>query len=95
MNKSLAYQIIKTYFADKPVSKVMVFGSYSRNEQTENSDIDIIINTKNAVGLFALAKFKQELSALLGIPVDISTEKGISTYVMPYIKNDIEIIYEQ
>ena len=95
MNKSLAYQIIKTYFADKPVSKVMIFGSYSRNEQTENSDIDIIINTKNAVGLFALAKFKQELSALLGIHVDISTEKGISTYVMPFIKNDIEIIYEQ
>ena len=95
MNKSVAYQIIKTYFADKPVSKVMVFGSYSRNEQNENSDIDIIINTKNAVGLFVLAKFKQELSALLGIPVDISTEKGISSYVMPYIKNDIEIIYEQ
>ena len=95
MNKTLAYQIIKTYFADKPVSKVMVFGSYSRNEQTENSDIDIIINTKNAVGLFALAKFKQELSALLGIRVDISTEKGISTYAMPFIKNDIEIVYEQ
>jgi hypothetical protein len=95
MNKSEAYQIIQTYFADKPVSKVMVFGSYAWNEQNENSDIDLIIHTKNAVGLFALAKFRQELAALLGVPLDIGTEKGISSYVMPYIKNDLEIIYEQ
>jgi predicted nucleotidyltransferase len=95
MNKARAYEIIRDYFAGKPVSKVMVFGSYARNEQLDTSDIDIIIKPKQAVGLLALAGFRQELSALLKIRVDLSTEKGISSYVMPLIKNEIETVYEQ
>ena len=34
---------IKSYFKFKPILKVFLFGSYSRNEETENSDIDLLI----------------------------------------------------
>lgn len=37
-------QIIKNYFADKPVLKAYLFGSYSRNEADKDSDIDILVD---------------------------------------------------
>jgi hypothetical protein len=95
MNKAIAYQTIKTYFADKPVNKVMVFGSFARNEQTSESDIDIIIKLNQPLGLFALSRFRLDLTELLGIPVDLTTEKGISKFVYPYIEKEIEVLYEQ
>jgi predicted nucleotidyltransferase len=95
VNKSTAYDIIRTYFADKPVKKVMVFGSYARNEQDQKSDIDVIVSPEMPLGLFALARFRRDLSDLLGISVDLGTEKGISTHVLPYIKDEMEVVYEQ
>ena len=95
MQKNQAYQIIKDYFKDKPVSKVHVFGSYARNEQKQTSDIDIVIHAKQALGLFNLVRFKQDLTALLGISVDLTTEKGLSAYVLPFIQKDMEVVYEQ
>ncbi len=35
---------IKTFFADKPVKKIYMFGSYARGEADENSDIDLLID---------------------------------------------------
>lgn len=95
MNKAQLYELIKIYFTDKPVEKVMVFGSYSRNEQQAGSDVDIMIKPSKPLGLFVLAKFKQELTELLKIKVDLSTENGISKFVYPFIKDDLETVYEQ
>ena len=95
MNKVQLYKIISTYFTDKPVEKVMVFGSYSRNEQHEHSDVDIVIKPSKPLGLLVLAKFKQDLTELLKLKVDLSTENGISAFVYPFIKNDLETVYEQ
>ena len=33
------------------VTELALFGSYSRNEQTQNSDIDIMVNYKTPMGL--------------------------------------------
>ncbi len=35
---------IKTFFTDKPVKKVYLFGSYARGEADENSDVDLLID---------------------------------------------------
>lgn len=34
---------IRTYFKDKPVLKAYLFGSYSRSDADESSDIDILV----------------------------------------------------
>ena len=57
--------------ADKyGISRMGIFGSVARNEQTETSDVDIYVEGQLR-GFFALSGIKQELEELLGCPVDI------------------------
>ncbi|MBI2271516.1 MAG: nucleotidyltransferase domain-containing protein [Bacteroidetes bacterium] len=95
MNKKDIYQKIKNYFVDKPVKKISVFGSYARNEQKTSSDIDILVTPERPLGLMALSGYRIELEKILGLHVDLGTDKGISSFVIPYIQNDIEILYEK
>lgn len=40
---------LKQFFAYQPIEKAWVFGSYSHGEETEDSDVDILVRfTKNA-----------------------------------------------
>jgi len=40
------------------VSNVGLFGSYSRNEQTEHSDIDLLVDFEVPIDYFKLLKWK-------------------------------------
>lgn len=42
MNKDII-NIIKEYFRTKPIEKAWVFGSFSRGEETPDSDVDILV----------------------------------------------------
>lgn len=38
--------IIVNYFRNQPVEKAWIFGSYSRGEEREDSDVDILVTFK-------------------------------------------------
>ena len=67
------------------VSKVGVFGSYVFGDFHDTSDIDILVEFKRSIGLFAFLKLEQHLSGILGRKVDLVTKTGIK----PYLKKDI------
>lgn len=48
-----------------------VFGSVARGEDTEASDIDLLVDLDGQVGLVALAGLQRELSELLHVDVDV------------------------
>jgi hypothetical protein len=48
-----------------------VFGSVARGEDTDNSDIDLLVDIDDTVGLVTLARLTRELTELLGVAVDI------------------------
>lgn len=52
------------------IVKIGIFGSVARNEQTEDSDVDVCVEMKKP-DLFCLVHIKEELQALFGRPVDI------------------------
>ena len=61
-----------------------LFGSYSRDEATDSSDIDILIEAKpefaSRYGFKAVQRIneiKQELASLLGAPVDLADSTGL------------------
>ncbi|HEX8545949.1 MAG TPA: nucleotidyltransferase domain-containing protein [Cytophagaceae bacterium] len=95
MDLAVISEKIKGYFEDKPIKKVFIFGSYSRNEQTPKSDIDILISMDMPVGLFKLAQYSLDLESLLGIKVDLGTEGGVSQEAWPYIEKDMKLVYER
>lgn len=87
--------IIRDYFKAKPIKKAYLFGSYSRNENTENSDIDILVELDKNVGLFQFANIQLELEKLLKKPIDLVSVNGLSPHIGKYINNDKVLIYER
>jgi len=94
MNKEEIIDKIRVFFADKPISKAYLFGSYARNEQTQESDLDIVVDFEHQANLFDLISLQQNLSELLELKVDLLSSKGVSKFVKPYIEQDKVLIYE-
>jgi len=84
--------IVNAIMPFQPV-KIGIFGSTARNENTENSDIDILYQLKNAVGLFNLVRMKGDLEEKLNAKVDLVSEKYLNPKLKPSIMNDLIIIY--
>ncbi len=85
--------IINTLLPFMP-EKIGIFGSFSRNQQREGSDLDILIRLKGRISLLKLVMLEQQLSEALGIPVDLVTEQGIRNQrLRDYINKDLIIIY--
>ncbi len=84
------------YFLDKPVLKAYLFGSYSRAETDENSDIDILVELdySRPIGL-EFVKMQLDLEELLNRRVDLLTEKAVSKYIKQNIDKDKILIYEK
>lgn len=59
------------------VKSIAIFGSYSRGEQREKSDIDILVEFKEPVSLLHMVSTENYLSDLLGIKVDLVPKRNI------------------
>lgn len=62
------------------VKKAAFFGSYARGEQTDSSDVDILIQLPPDMGL-AFVRLQRELQGTLGKSVDLVSYDGISPYM--------------
>lgn len=56
-------------FARYGVTRLGVFGSVARDQASEGSDIDIVVEMPP--DLFQMVHLKEELETLLGMPVDL------------------------
>lgn len=56
---------------------VRVFGSVARNENSEESDVDLLVKTKRGCSLFDLGGLLEDLKDLLRCEVDLVTEDGL------------------
>ena len=88
-------QVLAKYFADKPIQRVELFGSYARGEATAESDMDLLLKPipGSGVSLFSLVHYQDDLEHILGVKVDLGT--ALSPFSRPYIEPDLKIIYEQ
>lgn len=51
--------------------QVFLFGSYARGEATEQSDVDLLVDTPDIRGLFQSEALRQDFAEALGMNVDI------------------------
>jgi predicted nucleotidyltransferase len=59
------------------VRNVRVFGSVLSGEDTEESDLDLLVDPTPETTLFDIGAIRYELKELLGIPVDVLTPKAL------------------
>lgn len=90
--------IITSYLKSKNdnyITKVYLFGSYARSEQTKYSDINLRIEIDKDLNLFDLGSFIKDIQALTGKKVDVVVGNPESKIFSDDIKKDELCIYER
>lgn len=70
------------------VTDIALFGSYSRDEQTPISDIDIMVAHEDPLG-FKYFDLVYELKALFNIEVQVVSKKAIKSAYFEVISKDL------
>ena len=92
-------KIIVDFLRPFGFQKIALFGSFARNDNSADSDIDILVTfpdqkNRKLIGLrwFTL---NQELESLIGFPVDLVSEASLNEALKQIIYEDLSIIYEK
>jgi uncharacterized protein len=64
---------------------IRVFGSVARGEARLDSDIDFLVELEPGRSLFDLGGLLYELQLLLGVEVDVVTEKGLRPRIREHV----------
>lgn len=54
-----------------------IFGSVLHGEDTESSDLDLLVDPTAKTSLLDIARIKKGLTAVLGVPVDVLTPRAL------------------
>ena len=70
------------------IEEIGIFGSYARNEEKEDSDIDVFVKLKHS-NLFLLSRIRIELEELFGVHTDIvQLREKMNTYLKKHIEDE-------
>jgi hypothetical protein len=85
---------VRNYFQSRPIIKAYLFGSFARNQEQPESDLDILvqIDYSQPVGL-EFIQMKFDLENILHRKVDLVSEKAVSKYIRPFIDKEKLLIY--
>ena len=97
MSREAIQQTIAEYFKTQPVLKAWLFGSYARGEETEDSDVDLLVKFDRSlpIGLFAYIRMHRELEERLGRKVDLVEEGTLRPAAQATANRDLKVIYER
>ncbi|MCU1499867.1 MAG: transcriptional regulator, family [Acidimicrobiales bacterium] len=79
---------VKEVALRRGATNVRVFGSVARGDDSDTSDIDLLVDLAPTVGLFGLAGLQRELEELLGRSVDIVPAAGLKAGIAPEVLAD-------
>jgi uncharacterized protein len=71
------------------VRSIGVFGSYSRKHQTEQSDLDLVVEFDHPIGMMAFVHLKNLISGRLKINVDLVTPEGLHPLIRDQIMHEV------
>ena len=96
MTTGMMTKTIAEYFKTQPVLKAWLFGSYSRGEQTKDSDVDILVllDKSRPIGLKFFGMWN-DLEELLGQKVDLVSDGTLLPFAQQSAEKDKILIYER
>lgn len=84
INKQLPYLREKYH-----IKIIGIFGSVVRNEETESSDVDILVEFKEPIGFFDFIRLENFLSNLLQKKVDLISKKAVKSVIKEEILKEV------
>jgi predicted nucleotidyltransferase len=74
------------------VKTIGVFGSYVRGEQKKQSDVDVLVEFEEPIGLFEFMDLEIYLSEVLGVKVDLVSKKALKPHIGKRILEEVVIV---
>lgn len=85
MTEQDVLSIVRPILEKAHVTRAAMFGSFARGEQTDASDLDLLVEFGQPTGLFGFVDLQTTLEDKLHRKVDLVTYKALH----PYLKNRI------
>jgi predicted nucleotidyltransferase len=86
--KSILENHKKRLFHDYPLKSLAIFGSYARREQNDTSDLDILVEFTDRIGI-RFIDLADELESIIGFKVDLVSKNGIKEKYLNAIDSDL------
>jgi uncharacterized protein len=80
VKRNVIFKILKSHRKDLNalgIKKLYLFGSFARNEAHNKSDIDLLVDFREPVGIFHFLRARRRLENILGAPVDLVTRPAL------------------
>jgi uncharacterized protein len=78
------------YLSEKyAVQSLGIFGSYARNQQHIDSDLDLLVTFRQTPGLLAYLALENYLADLLGVRVDLVMASALKPAISARIRNEV------
>ena len=88
-------KIITPIAREYGIDSLYLFGSYSKGNANEKSDIDVRIDKGKIRSLFALTGFRLALEDALNLPVDLVTSDISDKEFLQLISNEEVLLYQK
>lgn len=83
----------KEYFKEKFfVDKFFLFGSYAKNLQTPDSDIDLLVSFTQPVDMFAFIDLQDYLTQIFNKKIDLGTSNSLKKFIKDKILKEAIIL---
>lgn len=77
---------------DYNITEIGLFGSYLREEQTPDSDIDLLIDHKNGLTFFKLFELENFLHKIFNVKIDIAFKKYLKKNIGKNILSEVKYV---
>ncbi len=74
------------------VKTIGVFGSYVRGEQKQKSDVDVLVEFEEPLGIFEFMDLEIYLSEILGVKVDLVSKKALKPHIGKCILEEVVMV---
>lgn len=75
------------------ISFLGLFGSHARNENSEQSDVDLLVEFSDVKSLLEIAHIQNLFSDILHKDIDIVQRKSLKPRIKPYVFQDLKTIF--
>lgn len=96
INKNIVFKKLrenKDKISNCGIKKIGLFGSYVRDEQKKESDMDFLVEfNKGKKNYRNFIKISELIEKLFNKKIDIVTKESLSPYIGPHIKKEVEYV---
>ncbi len=86
--KAIKPELAQRYY----VKQIGLFGSFARGEQSETSDVDILVEFSKPISFFKFLELEERLESELNHKVDLVSRKALKPRIGQHILNEVVML---